>query len=694
MVSIEKIPDYILSTEQGVNDSECGLELTRALQKQGINVVVSKIKNDLSYYLIEYEEQRVVFSTRENHLLTVDSFQSSCGQKYLVPLTVRLEFIKKLWKEDQSKIFHNPVLIVGQFERIGSTWLMDFMDIIGRGQTEPLRQHVGQESPISTLSKIIEGVDSHELHPELEEPGFAQIWTHNFLGSQYQPERQITKETNLFFTLGFYADLFPEGVKILYLKRDIRGIISSFKKGGLYDKWNYHGRYRLLVTALNTHKKDKYLALASDIDESNWLDVLLFLYVSNLIQIYNNLFDKDREKEILELTYENMVLNKRIELDRIQEYLGSNVPIEEEIREVHNNTLFNTSKKKDNPFDWEDILTKNEEAYIRKKMCSLNILISDVFGNAIARFIEGESFAQGSPNTARGTTDYASRNYEVQFSKSCLSREEIIKLQKYVEISSGTVLSLCDGVRQLSDMRENVTEFKFANRLVTNLEFTAFLNFLHNQGFRNSLQGHYIYYNINMPSLRGGRITFKDNQYFVEEGYEDHPVNWVSWIGAKTYATWVNARLPRENEWDRVASLSNLEFTNFNHSCSDTTAVHHYDQNNLGIHDMFGNLRVWAEDWYHPNKLHETTGISKVVKGLSWNSHETTALKRTYKPVFMSARSIGIRLVEKSNQGMSDRTKSDLVTRHTTLHNLLESGIRSGQTFFDVNKELDVILND
>jgi formylglycine-generating enzyme required for sulfatase activity len=694
-LSLPQVLDSVISIDERISDSQIGFELTRILHRQGIGAVVSKFENNNAiYYLIEYNGERNIFSTRNKYLLSISSFQNLYGKKYLIPLITNLEFVRTLWEKESFPVSPSPVLIIGQFERIGSTWLMDFMDKIGRGQTEPLRQHVGTESPISTWSQIVENADTHTFHSELKKSGFAQIWISNFLASQYQPETQITKETNLFFTLGFYLDLFPKESNILYLKKDVRGILSSFKRGKLYDKWNYFDRYLLLKRALIVNRKTEYLSLISHVDEDNWIDVLLFLYVANLIQIQKHLFIAKGGRDILELSYEDMVVNKSAELDRVQAFLGSNIEVEDEVNEVDNNNLFNTSKKKDNPFDWEDVLTKEEEEYIRTKMSELINLVNGLFSNEVAQFVETESFAPAAPDFASGKEEYCSHTFEVQLLEAHLSREQIHNAQAYVEIPSGSVLTLPDGHRQLSAKNEYVPDFKFSERLTTNLEFASFLNWLHQHGFQNSIQGHYIYYNPNIPPTRGGRIVFKNGEYLIEKSYEDHPANWVSWIGAKAYAMWLGARLPMEKEWDRVADLSDFEFTNFDHNNSNTTEVRQYVSNNLGIFDMFGNLRNWTENWYYPDKINAETGISKVVKGLAWNAPGSTARERTYKPVFMSARSIGIRLVKATeSDDRSEMSEVDLITKYTTLHSLLMSGIACGESVFDVNRKLDKILS-
>lgn len=685
--------DAVKDFDSAIGDTKRGFELTKFLRRNGIDAYVSKIQNNQNtYFLIEYQGNSRVFSTENEELEDVGEFQKNHGRKYLIPLVTSLEFTRRLWQNEAVQMAPNPVLIVGQFERTGSTWLMDFMDKVGRGQTEPLRQHVSLESPISTWSHIVESADDHSFHSELDSAGFAQIWLSNFLASQYQPEVQITKETNLFFTLGFYLDLFPNESKTIYLKRDIRGILSSFKRSGLYDKWDYSNRYLCLKDALVEHQKQEYLDLIPHIDESNWIDVLLFLYVVNLTQIKTHLFsedDQNKHRDILTLSYEHLINDKKRELERVQRFLEVNVSADED-SETDNPGLFNTNKRKRNPYDWIDVLSLTEEKYIRDKMAELIEEVDKLFGPQVAQFIHLEAFADGAPEFARAEQEYITNKHEYEVSPACLTRSEIVRIQDFQSIESGYVLTKADGFRQLEDYNAYVPPFNFATRLSTNLEFASFLNWLHKQGLLNALQGHYIYYNCNIPPARGGRIILQNGEYFVEKGYEDHPVNWVSWIGAKAYATWLGARLSTENEWDRVASISDPEFTNYSHNCGNTTPVCRFTPNNLGINDMFGNLRVWTEDWYYPDRHDDDSGISKAVRGLAWNAPDTTAMQRTYKPIYMSARSIGIRLVHSKELKYLSDTDITLIFRE--LHDLLESGISENETVFSVNKKLGMLL--
>ena len=49
--------------------------------------------------------------------------------------------------------------------------------------------------------------------------------------------------------------------------------------------------------------------------------------------------------------------------------------------------------------------------------------------------------------------------------------------------------------------------------------------------------------NNDMIMLKESRITKNQEGYFIDSGYQKHPVVGVSWYGAKAYAKWVGKRL-------------------------------------------------------------------------------------------------------------------------------------------------------
>lgn len=170
------------------------------------------------------------------------------------------------------------------------------------------------------------------------------------------------------------------------------------------------------------------------------------------------------------------------------------------------------------------------------------------------------------------------------------------------------------------------------------------------------------------------KIMLKDGQFITKKGYENHPIDFVSWYGAKAYSEWIGGRLPTEAEWE-YAARGGKESKNYLYSggddihsvawyCENTddngNVVGSRQPNELGIFDMSGNVAEWCDDWfsetYYPespldNPTGSLDGTSKIARGghrwtIDWDCR--TATRGYTEPVTWGA--YGIRVVKNIDQ--------------------------------------------
>jgi formylglycine-generating enzyme required for sulfatase activity len=172
----------------------------------------------------------------------------------------------------------------------------------------------------------------------------------------------------------------------------------------------------------------------------------------------------------------------------------------------------------------------------------------------------------------------------------------------------------------------HLKEFFIDRYPVTNARFCAFLN---DKG--DQQEGGVKWINL-AGSFRSERCRIKEDgdRFVVEPGFEDHPVIFVSWYGARAYAQWSGKRLPTEEEWEKAArgrlgrtypwgnEFDKNKCNTYESGIGHATPVKDYGvgRSPCGCHDMAGNIWEWTDSWYDEDK------DRKVQRGGSWVNSE------------------------------------------------------------------------
>ncbi len=150
---------------------------------------------------------------------------------------------------------------------------------------------------------------------------------------------------------------------------------------------------------------------------------------------------------------------------------------------------------------------------------------------------------------------------------------------------------------------------------------------------------------------------YKDNKYGTldfgkkfkpREGFENFPINNVTWFGAKAFCQFNDKRLPTEAEWEKAArgvdgrrypwgdTQPTPSIARFNQQWDEKrlNAMVSVDsmsggKSPFGLEQMAGNIKEWVDDWYdgeyYTDYKHQINpkgpfgGEFKVLKGGSWH---------------------------------------------------------------------------
>lgn len=164
-----------------------------------------------------------------------------------------------------------------------------------------------------------------------------------------------------------------------------------------------------------------------------------------------------------------------------------------------------------------------------------------------------------------------------------------------------------------------VNSFSISKYEITNFQFAEFLKTYESNVIKEGPdEGQPLYYECNWGIQNGKPVS----------GYEAHPAIYITWYGAKAYCQWAGGRLPTEEEWEYAARggmygkrdhlySGGMELDSLGWYAGNSGGKPHpvgmKEPNELGIHDMSGNVWEWCSDSFEKEGR-----LYAIVRGGTW----------------------------------------------------------------------------
>jgi len=210
-----------------------------------------------------------------------------------------------------------------------------------------------------------------------------------------------------------------------------------------------------------------------------------------------------------------------------------------------------------------------------------------------------------------------------------------------------------------------VNDFQMSKYEATNANYAIFLN---SEG--NQIEGQSPWLDLTKPDCRIEKVG---DSFRARPGFENYPVVYVTWFGAKAFCRWVGGRLPTEAEWEYACRMGKpVQYFLGNdpqlladfawHKGANGGQAHPVGRklaNDFGLHDLLGNVWEWCADWYDPkyyarkvvdNPQGPSQGEYRVLRGGAFNSDAKECRSSVRSPLipFDRYNFVGFRVVRES----------------------------------------------